>query len=246
MRGIQHAVRLARKQIKDGADIIDIGGESTRPGASQISAEEETKRIIPVIRALAGKISVPISVDTYKPKVAKAALEAGACILNNIMGTNPSPALLKTAGKYNAAIVLMHIRGTPRTMQDNISYRNLMADIIRELREAIQKCLSAGIRPDKIIIDPGIGFGKTAAHNLEILNRLDELKILNRPVLIGTSRKSFIGAVLNKAVGQRLFGTAATVCAGIINGAHIVRVHDVKAAKDIALMTDAIVNAYNT
>ena len=146
------------------------------------------------------------------------------------------------ARDYNAAIILMHMRGTPRTMQAGIRYQNVTGDIVNALARSIEKCLEAGIKSDKIIIDPGIGFGKTAEHNLEILNRLNDFTSLCRPLLIGTSRKSFIGVVLNKDVGQRLFGTAATVCASILKGAHIVRVHDVKAMRGITLMTDAIVN----
>ena len=170
-------------------------------------------------------------------------MDAGACILNTIQGTNPPIRLLKMARNYNAAIVLMHMRGTPQTMQTGIHYQDVIVEIISALGRSIEKCLEAGIKADKIIIDPGIGFGKTAGHNLEILDRLNDFATLRRPLLIGTSRKSFIGAILNKDVGQRLFGTAATVCASILNGAHIVRVHDVKAMKDIAQMTDAIVNA---
>lgn len=239
---VQHAVRLAQKQIREGADIIDIGGESTRPGAKPVDAQEEIERVIPVIKALTGKVKVPLSVDTYKPAVAQAAMDAGACILNTILGANPPARLLKMARDYNAVIILMHMRGTPRTMQTNIHYQNVITDIMDSLGRSIEKCLEAGIKSDKIIVDPGIGFGKTAGHNLEILNRLNDFNALGRPLLIGTSRKSFIGAVLSKDVSQRLFGTAATVCASILNGAHIVRVHDVKAMRDIALMTDAILN----
>ncbi|OGX38150.1 MAG: dihydropteroate synthase [Omnitrophica WOR_2 bacterium RIFCSPHIGHO2_02_FULL_52_10] len=239
----RRAVRLAQKHIREGADIIDVGGESTRPGAKPVSIREELARVIPVIRVLSGKVEIPISVDTYKPAVAQAALDAGACILNTILGAHPPSRLLKMARNYNAAVVLMHMRGVPRTMQTGIHYHDVIADIINALERSIEKCLEAGIKSDKIIIDPGIGFGKTAGHNLEILNRLKDFKTLGRPLLIGTSRKSFIGAVLNKDVGQRILGTAATVCASILNGAHIVRVHDVKAMRDIALMTDAILNA---
>ena len=161
------------------------------------------------------------------------------------MGTKLQPNLLKMVKNYNAAIVLMHIRGTPRTMQTRIHYNDIIPDIISALKISIEKCLEIGINSDRIIIDPGIGFGKTVEHNLEILNQLDDFGILKRPLLIGTSRKSFIGKILNKDVTQRLYGTAATVCTSILNGAHIVRVHDVGAIKDIVLMTDAILNAHN-
>ena len=238
------AISLAQKQIRDGADIIDIGGESTRPGARRISAKEEIGRVIPVITSLTKKIKVPISIDTYKPLVAKAALDAGAGIVNNIMGSKPDVNLLKMIKNYNAAVVLMHIRGTPRTMQKNIRYRDLTAEITASLRKSIEKCLEIGIKSDRIIIDPGIGFGKTVEHNLEILNRLGDFKKLRRPLLVGTSRKSFIGKVLNRDVRDRLIGTAASVCASILNGAHIVRVHDVKEIKETVVMTDAIINEH--
>lgn len=237
----EHAYRLACKQIRDGADILDIGGESTRPGALRVDAREEMERIIPVIGRLAAKNTVPISVDTNKTEVAKAALDAGAHIINNIKGVKLNSSLLKTVARFNAAIILMHMgKGTPRTMQKNISYENIIADIIKSLKESIEKCLDMGIKSDKIIIDPGIGFGKTADHNLMIINRLSEFQQLNQPILMGVSRKSFIGRVLQQEVHERLMGTAAAVALSIHNGAHIVRVHDVKAIKDVARICDAI------
>ncbi|HBR15508.1 MAG TPA: dihydropteroate synthase [Candidatus Omnitrophica bacterium] len=236
------AVALARKLIKEGADMIDIGGESTRPGARKISAQEEIRRVIPTVQRLAQRVKVPISVDTYKAAVARHALDAGASIINNIMGVKAEKSLLKMIRNYGAAVILMHIQGTPRTMQKEFSYQNLMAEICLSLRNAIENCLDIGIKSDKIVIDPGIGFGKNVENNLEILHRLRELVTLNQPVLIGTSRKSFIGKILNKDIGHRLTGTVATVCAGIFNGAHIVRVHDVKAVKEAVTMTDAILN----
>jgi dihydropteroate synthase len=241
-KGTEAAVQLARKHIREGADLIDIGGESTRPGAARVSIKEEMARVLPAITLLAKKTKVPISIDTYKPAIAKAALDAGACMVNNIMGINPDVRLLKMVKNYDAAIVLMHIRGTPETMQKNIRYKHLIPEIITSLRKSIEKCLEIGIKSDKIIIDPGIGFGKTVEHNLEILNRLGDFRTLKRPLLVGTSRKSFIGKVLKNQVHQRLMGTAATVCASIVKGAHIVRVHDVKAIKETVLMTDAIIN----
>jgi len=245
-RGKEHANWLARKHIRDGADIIDVGGESTRPGAQYISVKEEINRVVPVIQVLAKKTKIPVSVDTYKAMVAKAALDAGASIINNIMGTKPDESLLKMVKKYDAAIVLMHIRGTPKTMQKNIQYNNLLDDIIASLQKSIEKCLEIGIKSDKIILDPGIGFGKTVDHNLKILNRLKDFKALKFPLLIGTSRKSFIGTVLSREVNHRLIGTIATVTTGILNGAHIVRVHDTKAIKDTVLMTDAVMNEHAT
>ena len=235
------AVRLAKKLIKEGADIIDVGGESSRPGASAISVKEELKRVIPVVKTLA-KNTIPISIDTYKPEVATAALAAGASIVNNIRGTTLNKSLLKIVKKYNAGIILMHMRGTPKTMQKKISYHNLLSDIIGPLRKSIEICLEIGIKSDRIIIDPGIGFGKTAEQNLEIINRLPEFQTLNTPILIGTSRKSFIGKILKQDVHRRLMGTAATVTTGILKGAHIMRVHDVKAIAQTVKVTDAIIN----
>ena len=237
------AVALALKMIQEGADLIDVGGESTRPGSRPVSIEEEINRVVPVIEKLKARTRTPISIDTYKREVAEAALKAGASIVNNIRGVKPDPALLKIVKKFNAAIVLMHIRGTPQTMQKRIHYKNLIREIISALQKSVENCLEIGIKSDKLLIDPGIGFGKTAEHNLEILHRLKDFEILKRPILIGPSRKSFIGKVLDKKVDDRLFGTAAAVSAGILNGAHIVRVHDVREMRDIADMSDAILNS---
>ena len=236
------AVSYAQKLIRDGADIIDVGGESTRPGAKRISVEEELKRVIPVIKNLAPKVNIPISVDTYKPLVAQQALEAGASLVNNIMGSKLNKSLLKMVKNYDAAIVLMHISGTPQTMQRKIKYNNLVKNITDSLGRSIENCLEIGIKLDKIIIDPGIGFGKTVEHNLTILNQLDHFKVLKRPLLIGTSRKAFIGKILNKQVDHRLIGTVASVCAAIMKGVQIVRVHDVRAVKEVVMVTDAIIN----
>ena len=241
-RAPEDILPLAQRMVRDGADIIDVGGESTRPGAKQISPHEEIKRILPIVRLLVKNIKVPLSIDTYKPQVARHALDAGASIVNNILGTRPDDRLLRMVKKYDAALVLMHIRGNPRTMQKNISYHNLIAEMITELHHAIEKCLEIGIKTDKIIVDPGIGFSKTAGHNLNIIARLRDFEILGHPILVGTSRKSFIGKVLNRDMPQRLMGTASSVCAAILNGAHVVRVHDVKEMRDVADMADAILN----
>jgi len=236
------AVNLAKKQIRNGADIVDIGGESSRPGSKKISSKQEIDRIIPAIRSLSKNISVPISVDTYKPLVAKHALDAGANIINNIKGIQAEKSLLKMVKNYGAAIVLMHMKGTPRTMQRSVSYGDLIKEIFVSLKNSIENCLEIGIKSDRIIIDPGIGFGKTVVNNLEIIDRLNDFSELRQPILIGTSRKSFIGNVLKREVQDRTFGTAASVSTCIVRGAHIVRVHDVKAMKDVTLLTDAIVN----
>jgi dihydropteroate synthase len=239
------AIEYCHRQSENGADILDIGGESTRPGADQIPADEEKRRVIPLIDGLAKNFKKPISIDTYKPEVAKAALDAGASIVNNIMGSDPDEGLLKMIGNYQAAVVLMHMRGLPRTMQENIHYDDLIGEISLKLSNSIKKCLESGIQSDKIIVDPGIGFGKTVEHNCRIIRRLGDFHALGQPILIGTSRKSFIGKILEKNVDDRLVGTMATVVASILNGAHIVRVHDAREARDAVLMTDAIINSHN-
>lgn len=235
-------LKKAHQLINDGADILDIGGESTRPGAKKISITEEIHRVIPIIKILAKKIKIPISIDTYKTEVAQRALDAGATIVNTIMGVNLPKTFLKMIKNYNAVVVLMHMKGTPRTMQKNISYKNCTQEIMDVLKKSMEKCFEIGIKKDKIIIDPGICFGKTVSHNLEIINHLDLFHVLRRPILIGTSRKSFIGKILNKEAENRLIGSIASVCVSILKGAHIVRVHDVKETKEAVLLTDAIMN----
>jgi len=235
-------VSQALKMIKQGADIIDIGGESSRPGAHKISIKDEITRVIPTITKLAKKTIIPISIDSYKPDVAKYALDAGASIVNNIMGSKPNKPLLRMVKAYNAGIILMHIRGNPQNMQKNIQYSDIINEICESLRKSVEICLEIGIKSDKIIIDPGIGFGKTVEHNLKILNCLNKFRTLRKPLLIGTSRKSFIGKVLKKQVEDRLIGTLATVTTSILRGTHIVRVHDVLAAKQTAIMADAIIS----
>ena len=239
----QRNLNYALKMINDGADIIDVGGESSRPGARPVSIQEELRRIIPTIKLLARKIKVPISVDTYKPQVARCALDEGASILNNIKGIKPNRSLLKMVGRYRAGIILMHMRKTPRTMQKNIVYKDLINDIIEELTQAVDVCLELGISLGQIVVDPGIGFGKTSVDNLKILNHLQRFQEIKRPILIGASRKSFIGKILKQQAHERLLGSAAAAAVSIIKGTHIIRVHDVKAMKEIAVMTDAIANA---
>jgi dihydropteroate synthase len=229
--------------IRDGADIIDIGGESTRPGSEPISVRQEINRIIPIIKNLARRINVPISVDTYKAEVAKEALYAGASLVNDIMGLRGNSAMARVVAEFDAPIILMHIKGKPRTMQHNPRYRSLISEIRSELYKSVQKAVEFGIDKEKTIIDPGIGFGKTPAHNLQIISRLSELKSLDRPILIGCSRKSFIGNILNLPVQERLMGTAASVALAIAGGAHIVRVHDVKLMRQVAEITDAVIGS---
>ena len=236
------AIDRAKQMVAEGADIIDIGGESTRPGSEAVSAKEQIERILPVLKVLSDEIDVPISVDTYKAEVAKIALENGATIINDISGLRFDNELAEIVAEHSAYIVLMHTLAKPKTMQKNIFYNNLISDIYASLENSIKTARAAGIANDKIIIDPGIGFGKTVEHNLEILRRLKEFTKLNKPILIGTSRKSFIGKVLDLPVEDRLEGTLATLVVSIINGAKILRVHDVKEAKRVAIMTDSIMN----
>lgn len=239
---VEAAVENAERMAAEGADIIDIGGESSRPGSDPVPAEVEINRVLPVIKALVKRIETPISIDTYKSSVARHALDAGACIVNDISALRGDPGMASVIAETDVPVVLMHMKGTPKDMQINPRYDgSLIFDIISFLAARIQFARDKGISPDKIIIDPGIGFGKTVAHNLEIIRRLRELKTLGKPILIGTSRKSFIGKVLNLPVDDRLEGTAATIAVAIVNGADIVRVHDVNRITKVARMTDAIV-----
>ncbi|MDI6800094.1 MAG: dihydropteroate synthase [Actinomycetota bacterium] len=235
------AIRAAERMTKDGADIIDIGGESSRPGAEPATLADELTRVTPVIEALSGRLNIPISIDTYKAKVAEEALKAGAVIINDISGLRADERMAGVAAEAKAAVVIMHMLGTPRDMQKDPKYKSVIDEIISFFTERIAFAIKSGIKEDKIIIDPGIGFGKTLEHNLEILRRLDDFKTLGFPVLIGTSRKSFIGTVLGLEVTDRLEGTAATVTYSIVKGADIVRVHDVKEMARVAKMTDVLV-----
>lgn len=238
----EKALQHAREMIAAGADILDIGGESTRPGAQPVSDAEELARIIPIIERLAAETSVPLSVDTYKSAVARKALAAGASIVNDISGLRFSPDMAQVAADAGAGIVIMHIKGTPRDMQQNPVYDDVVTEVMAYLEEGIELAVKAGVDQEKILIDPGIGFGKTLEHNLMLLRRLDEFRVLGRPILLGTSRKKFIGTVLDIPVPEeRVDGTAATVALGIERGAQIVRVHDVARMKQVARMMDAII-----
>jgi dihydropteroate synthase len=240
-RRIDYLVEYAVKQVKDGADILDIGGESTRPQAAPVPVKEELSRTIPLIKALAKRIRIPISIDTYKPEVARAALDNGAVMVNDISGLR-DPKMAKVVARYKASCVIMHMKGTPRTMQKAPAYRSLIGEITFFLNTAIEKAEQAGVDPDKIIIDPGIGFGKSLEHNLEILKRLSEFKSLGKPILIGTSRKAFIGKLLDLPVEKRLTGTIASCVLAMANGADIVRVHDVKEVAQALKLTQAVLN----
>jgi dihydropteroate synthase len=239
----QKAAAQALAIERAGADILDIGGESTRPGSHGISAEEEMRRILPVIKLLRGKIGISISVDTSNAQVAEAAAEAGAEILNDVTALRADPRLAEVARRRNLPLLLMHMRGEPRSMQEKPFARNVMRDVTAGLRRAVALARRAGVPRSQIVLDPGIGFGKSAAQNYQLLEKLPELARLGFPLLVGTSRKGFIGKTLGGAPeNERVWGTAATVAASILGGAHVVRVHDVAEMAQVARVTDAIVN----
>ena len=235
-RAISHGLRM----VEEGADIIDIGGESTRPGSKPLELEEELRRVIPVIESLARKVDIPISIDTYKSTVARRAIESGAQIINDISGLHFDPSLAQVAAQEDAPLVLMHTRGTPEVMQNDIHYDSLFSEILRYLNDSIQMAESSGLDPRQIIIDPGIGFGKTVENNLLIIKNLFEFRVLGKPIVLGTSRKSFIGKILNAGVEDRLGGTLSSIAIGVFNGAHIIRSHDVLQAKRAIAVADAI------
>lgn len=239
---IEDIIKYAEELVVQGADIIDIGGESTRPGAKAVAAKEEIKRTIPVIKRLSRRINIPISIDTYKPEVARLALESGASIINDITGLR-NPKMIKVAVRSRARVIIMHMKGMPRYMQKNPRYESLMDEIIGYLDAAIKRAQDSGIDKKRIIVDPGIGFGKTVEHNLEILRNLRELKILGCPILVGPSRKSFIGRILGLPPQERLSGTLASVAVAVVSGVNIIRVHDVKFAVQAVKIAEAIKKA---
>lgn len=236
----QTAIAHGIAMVSQGADCIDIGGESSRPGSLSVSANEELSRVCPVVEGLAKEVNVPISIDTCKPEVARAALDLGANIINDITGlANPEMRLL--AAERRCPVIIMHMKGTPQTMQENPVYDDVISEIIGFLRERISDVVEVGLPKEYTIIDPGIGFGKTTDHNLQILRNLGDFRSIGVPVLIGTSRKGFIGKLLGDLpVGERVFGTAATVAVAVANGANIVRVHDVRAMVQVTRLSDAI------
>jgi dihydropteroate synthase len=235
------ALRRAVQMEKEGADIIDIGGESTRPGSLSVSAAEEIKRVIPVLKKLKKKLSIPISVDTMKSEVAEASLEEGASIINDVSGLNADRDIASLCAHYSAGLVIMHMKGRPRTMQKHPAYRDLLPDIRRYLRRGIKIAISRGLRRENIVIDPGIGFGKTLRHNLQIIKGLSFFKKMGFCLLVGLSRKSFMGKLLDSGVKERLIPTVAADAISIYNGADIIRVHDVKEAVESARVVDAII-----
>ncbi|WP_420644592.1 dihydropteroate synthase [Candidatus Leptofilum sp.] len=246
------AVALAKQFAADGADIIDIGGESTRPGSTPVSEADELERVIPVIEAVKTAVSLPISIDTYRANVAKAALAAGASWVNDVWGLRMDSEMAQVVAEANCPVVLMHNRSKPKDVAQEerlggryvgVQYDDLVSDIKNELAESVEIALKAGVKERNIILDPGVGFGKTVVQNLQIVNQLDQFKALGFPILLGTSRKSFIGYTLNLPPAERLEGTAATVAIGIERGADVVRVHDVKSIARLAKMTDALVRS---
>ena len=248
---VQLAVEQARDFLASGADILDVGGESTRPGSEPVGADEEMARVLPVIEALANEFpDALISIDTYKADVAETAFKAGAQILNDVWALRADPVLAYVAAAFRVPVILMHNRSNPASVEVRArlgnsyigsAYENLMEDVKRELLLSVELAVQAGIEQSRLILDPGIGFGKTREHNLELINRLDEIRALGYPLLLGPSRKSFIGFTLDLPADQRVEGTAATVAVGITRGADIIRVHDVKEMARVAKMTDAIV-----
>ena len=233
---IEAAVRQAKKLVEDGADIIDVGGESTRPGAEYVTEEEEIKRVVPIIKAIKKELNITISIDTYKSKTAEEAIKAGADIINDIWGAKYDKNMAKVAAKYNVPIILMHNR-------EDKPYANLMEDIIKDLQESIDIALEAGVKKENIILDPGIGFAKTYEENLMVMNKCEVIRAMGYPVLLGTSRKSMIGLTLNLPVNERVEGTLATTVMGIMKGMEFIRVHDVLENKRVAVMTDTILKA---
>ena len=236
-------LRRVEQMIKEGADIVDIGGESTRPGAAQISWEEEVRRVIPYLKKITNIFEIPVSIDTYKAKVAREAIEAGAEMVNDISGLRFDSEMAEVVSSGGVYLVVMHIKGTPKDMQDNPQYESLMDEIISYLEESLEIASRAGINLNKIIVDPGIGFGKTKEHNLFILKNLKRLRVLERPILIGVSRKSFIGKVLNLPLEERLSGSLAATSVAVMEGARIVRCHDVKETRQVVDLVNAILQS---
>ncbi len=234
------AVRQGLRMATEGADIIDVGGESTRPFSDPMPLEEELRRVIPVIKALSQEINIPISIDTYKAEVARQALEAGAKMVNDVSAMRFDPAMGPLVAEAGVPIVLMHMKGTPKDMQANPTYNDLFEEIIGFLSKASEQAVKIGIKRNLIIIDPGIGFGKSFDNNLNIIKELNKFRTLGQPILVSTSNKSFIGHVLDLPVESRKTGTMATIAAAVINGANIIRAHNVKAARETVTIIDAI------
>ena len=240
-QSVENALHEAHRMVEEGADLLDLGGESTRPGAFEITAEEELNRILPVLKSLRKKIEIPLSIDTTKPEVARVCLEEGADIINDVSGLKDSgPEMANAVRDFGAGLILMHRRGTPQTMQTLAHYQDVVNEVMEELRVSLENALAAGLSEDQLVIDPGLGFAKTAEQNLEILKHLEKFHSLARPVLLGPSRKSFIGKITGREIGEREFGTAAVVALAVAKGVQILRVHDVKSMRDAVRMAHAI------
>jgi len=236
---VQHAFRMEA----EGADIIDLGGESTRPGAQAVPLKEEFRRVLPVLKRLSGRLKVPISIDTYKSEVAERCIQCGAEMVNDISGLYFDPKMKEIVARHQVPVIVMHLKGTPRDMQKDPQYRDLIGEILSFFRESISRADAAGVPADKIIIDPGIGFGKSFAHNLDILKGLESFKVLGKPIMVGVSRKSFLGKILDLPVDERLEGSIAAALYAVLRGANIVRVHDVAATVRALRTVEAIQRA---
>jgi dihydropteroate synthase len=243
-KSVSEAVEEGLKMVEGGADIIDIGGESTRPGSDAVSTDEELRRVIPVVRGLAGRTDIPLCVDTMKSGVAREAVAEGAEIINDVSAMAFDPSMAEVAVRSSAAVVLMHMRGVPKSMQTgDLTYPALLPEIIGYLKGRMEHAAACGIEATRIMIDPGIGFGKTAADNMRLIKYLSEFKSLGRPILVGASRKAFVGRITGGTPAERSEGTAAAVTAAILHGGHVMRVHDVRMMKKVATMADAIMRA---
>ncbi|MEW6544165.1 MAG: dihydropteroate synthase [Nitrospirota bacterium] len=234
------AVERACAMVEEGADLVDIGAESSRPGSDPIGEDEEIRRLLPVVREVCRRISVPVSIDTTKSRVAQLALDAGVSIINDISALRFDPRMGPVVAESGAGLVLMHMQGTPKTMQRAPEYADVVGEVRTFLLDRTKAAQQAGVEPEQILLDPGIGFGKNREHNLALLARLDDLVSVGRPILVGVSRKAFIGQVLNRPIEERLMGTAAAAAVAIVRGAKVVRVHDVRQMRDVVTMVEAI------
>ena len=237
------ALRRVEEMVQEGVDIIDIGGESTRPDSQLVPLQQELRRVIPMVRRIRKLFEIPLCVDTYKAQVAREALEAGAKMINDISGLRFDREMARVAASFDVPVIIMHIRGTPRIMQRNPRYKNLIKEIISYLRKGIDIALTAGVSSKNIIIDPGMGFGKTVRHNLQIIKNLAELKTLNQPILMGVSRKSFIGKVLDLPPQERLEGGLAAVSLAVFAGTRIIRTHDVRSTRRVVDLVQAVLDS---
>jgi len=238
--GVEAAVARAEAIEAEGADLLDLGGESSRPGSQPVPVDVELARVLPVLAALAGRVRIPISVDTTKAEVARRALDAGAAIINDVSALRNDPDMADVVAKAQAGLVLMHMQGTPATMQHHPAYTAVVEEVCDFLRLRVEAAVAAGIEVERIAVDPGFGFGKTSDHNLALLGGLQTLRVLDRPIVIGPSRKSFVGGILGRPVEEREWGTAAAVAVGVFQGAHVVRVHSVRQMKDVARVAQTI------